>query len=105
MYQSGTNIQCYCRRIFILLMISGVFEIFRLHFWFGDMALIIMAHLHALFCLTLRLHGMVACQAPLSLEFFRQEYWSGLSFPPPGNLPEPGINPKSPVSSALQADS
>ena len=33
----------------------------------------------------------VACQAPLSLEFSRQEYWSGLSCPPPGDLPKPEI--------------
>ena len=33
----------------------------------------------------------VACQAPLSMEFFRQEYWSGLPFPTPGNLPNPRI--------------
>ena len=44
----------------------------------------------------------VACQAPLSMEFARQEYWSGLPFPSPGGLPEPGIKP---VSLALQADS
>ena len=44
----------------------------------------------------------VACQAPLSLEFSRQDYWSGLPFPPPGDLPYPGIEPGSP---ALQADS
>ena len=35
----------------------------------------------------------VAHQAPLSIEFSRQEYWSGLPFPPPGNLPNPGIEP------------
>ena len=34
-----------------------------------------------------------ACQAPLSMEFSRQEYWSGLSFPLPGDLPNPGIEP------------
>ena len=34
----------------------------------------------------------VACQAPLSMGFPRQEYWRGLPFPPPGNLPDPGIN-------------
>ena len=45
---------------------------------------------------------MVAHQAPLSMEFSRQEYWSGLPFPPPGDLPNPGIKPRSP---ALQADS
>ena len=44
----------------------------------------------------------VAHQAPLSMEFSRQEYLSGLSCPPPGDLSNPGIEPKSP---ALQADS
>ena len=39
----------------------------------------------------------VACQAPLSMEFSRQEYWSGLPFPGPGDLPHPGIEPASPV--------
>ena len=43
----------------------------------------------------------VACQAPLSRGFPRQEYWSGLSFPPPGDLPNPEIKPPSPVSPAL----
>ena len=43
----------------------------------------------------------VACQAPLSMGFSRQEYWSGLPFPSPGDLPNPGIKPRSP---ALQAD-
>ncbi|CAI9160519.1 unnamed protein product [Rangifer tarandus platyrhynchus] len=33
----------------------------------------------------------IACQAPLSMGFSRQEYWSGLPCPPPGNLPVPGI--------------
>ena len=33
----------------------------------------------------------VACQVPLSMEFSRQEYWSGLPFPSPGDLPDPGI--------------
>ena len=35
----------------------------------------------------------IACQAPLSMEFSRQEYWSGLPFPSPGDLPKPGIKP------------
>ena len=43
----------------------------------------------------------VACQAPLSVEFSRQLYWSGLPFPSPGVLPQPGIEPRSP---AWQAD-
>ena len=37
----------------------------------------------------------VACQASLSMEFSRQEYWSGLSFPPPEDLPDPRIEPMS----------
>ena len=44
----------------------------------------------------------VARQAPLSMGFSRQEYWSGLPFPSPGTLPHPSIEPQSP---ALQADS
>jgi len=43
----------------------------------------------------------VAHQAPLSVEFSRQEYWSGLPFPPPGDPPNPGIKPESPASPAL----
>ena len=43
----------------------------------------------------------VAYQAPWSMEFSRQEYWSGLPFPSPGDLPNPGVEPR---SSALQAD-
>ena len=45
----------------------------------------------------------VAYQAPTSMWFSRQEYWSRLPFPPPGDLPNPGIKPKSPVSRTLQA--
>ena len=43
----------------------------------------------------------VAYQAPQSMEFSRQEYWSGLPFPSPGDLPNPGIKPR---SATLQAD-
>ena len=43
----------------------------------------------------------VACQAPLSMGFSRQEYWSGLPSPSPGDLPNPGIEPGSPT---LQAE-
>ena len=44
----------------------------------------------------------IARQAPLSAEFSRQEYWSGLPFPSPGDLPDPGIKPASPVAPELQ---
>ena len=44
----------------------------------------------------------VAYQATLSMEFSMKEYWSGLPFPSPGDLPNPGMEPRSP---ALQVDS
>jgi len=53
---------------------------------------------HVPLCVTL---WTVARQAPLSMEFFKQEYWSGLPCPPARDLPNPGIKPTSP---ALQAD-
>ena len=52
-------------------------------------------------CLALCIPRTVAHQAPLSMEFSRQEYWSGLPFSSPGDLPNPGIEPRSPI---LQAD-
>ena len=51
--------------------------------------------------LTLCDPGTVACQAPLSMGFSRQEYWSGLPFPSPGDLPTPGIEMESPASPLL----
>ena len=53
-------------------------------------------------CLTLcEPMNCIACKAPLSMKFFRQEYWSGLPFLSPGDLLNPGIKPQSP---ALQTD-
>ena len=55
-------------------------------------------------CCYLRLFATlwtVACQAPLSMGFSRQEYWSGWPCSPPGDLPDPGIKVKSPMSPAL----
>ena len=52
--------------------------------------------------LTLTTPWTLACQAPLSMGFHRQEYWSGLPFPSPGDLLNPGIKPRSPD---LQEDS
>ena len=43
-------------------------------------------------------------QAPLAIGFSRQEYWSGLPFPSPGDLPDPGIKLESPASPTLQED-
>ena len=55
--------------------------------------------LHAQSYPTLQPHGVL--QARLSLRFSRQEYWSGLPFPPQHDLPDPGIEPTSPVSPVL----
>ena len=43
----------------------------------------------------------VACQAPLSMGFSMQEYWSGLPFPPPGYLPNPGVESVSPALAGI----
>ena len=53
---------------------------------------------HVWLCVTL---WTIACQAPLSMRFSRQEYWSELSCPPAGDLPNPGIEPSSLISPAL----
>ena len=59
-------------------------------------------HAHVLSCVQLfAATYIVALQAPLSMEFSRQEYWSGLPSPTPGDLPSPGIEPRSPT---FQAD-
>ena len=47
-------------------------------------------------CLTLVILWIVACQAPLSMGFSRQEYWSELPFPSPGDIADPGIESRSP---------
>ena len=52
-------------------------------------------------CLTLKTLWTVACQAPRSMGFSRQEYWSGLPFPSQGDLPDPGIKPGSPALQAI----
>ena len=64
-----------------------------------EVSLCVLSHFsHVRFFMTL---WTVASQVPLSMEFSGQEYWSGLPFPPPGNLPNPGIEPTSLMSPAL----
>ena len=55
-------------------------------------------------CLTLATPWTVACKVPLSMGFSRQEYWSGLPFPSSGDLSDPGIEPRSPMSPALAGE-
>ena len=74
----------------------------RASFWRKNMLKFGYVGLVAKSCPTLATPWTVACQALLSMGLCRQEYWSGLPFPSPGDLPDPGIKPGSP---ALQADS
>ena len=73
----------------------GILQILR-DFWnknlseLGNLKLELVCHSNQL-CLILCDPWTVAHQAPLSMGFLRQEYWSGLPFPSPGNLPDPGI--------------
>ena len=75
----------------------------RISAWPGNVSTCIslVFYLLSLICL-FATPWMVARQAPLSMEFSRQEYWSGLPFPPPGDLPHSGVKPGSP---SLQAGS
>ena len=54
-------------------------------------------HANSLQCMTLSTPWTLARQAPLAVEFSRQECWNGLPCPPPGDLPDPGIKPASPA--------
>ena len=56
-------------------------------------------------CPTLETLWTIACQAPLSMKFSRQEYWSGLPCPPPGDLSNAVTEPMCPVVPAFQEDS
>ena len=56
---------------------------------------------HPSYLALLQHYGTIAHQAPLSMGFSRQEWWIGLPCPPPGDLPNPGIEPESLMSPAL----
>ena len=57
--------------------------------------------MHTQFCRLFAAPWTVACHAPLSMEFSRQEHWSRLPCPPPEDLPNSGIKPECPTSPAL----
>ena len=78
-------------------------------FWFGeDVVIPVYSHcccLVARLCLTLYVTPWtIAHQASLSMGFARQEYWSGLPFPFPGDLPDPGIEPQAPAVSCIAGE-
>ena len=68
----------------------------------GQISKFMLGHL---LCPTLSIPWTMMHQASLSMGFPKQEYWSGFSFPPPGDIPDPGTKPTSPVSPALQGNS
>ena len=69
---------------------------------FLEMYIFFLSHMCMLSCVRLFVTPRsVAHQVPLSMEFSRQEYWSWLPFPPPGDFPNPAIEPESPMPPAL----
>ena len=116
---SGTSIM----QIFMCLLLSHrllwMHLFFNLFFFcYSDslIFIILSSRSHSFFCITCPACVLshiwlftrlwtIARQAPLSMGFFRQEYWSGLPFPSPQDLSNPGIEPIPSVSPALQADS
>ena len=101
----NTGVGCY-------FLLQGIFPTQRLNLsllhWQVDFlplttreALGLTACVCAQSCLTICDLMAATHQAPLSMEFSRQEHWNGLPCPPPGDCPDPGIKPKSLVSPAL----
>ena len=87
-------------------MVYPWLDLFLPFFLLSDILYSVYMHAQSLqLCPTVCDPGTVAHQAPLSVEFSRQEYWSRLLFPSSGNLPDPGIEPMPPSSPELQADS
>ena len=94
----------------VLLCVFGLGILFpEESFFYIFFNIIMCVHTHVLSHFTrVRLFATpqtVARQAPQSMGFSGQEYWSGLLFRPPGDLPDPEFKPASPVSPALQVDS
>ena len=85
--------------VFLIIANSLLFSILGEHL---IITLKCFVHLVLKSCPTLAILWTVACQTPLSSGFPRQEYWRGLPFPSPGDLPGPGMEP---VSPAWQVDS
>ena len=85
----------------ITLMALFAFDIWLLRFKSTKIQLLFKGKVKSLSCVRLFATPWTAAhQAPPSVGFFRQEYWNGLPFPSPGDLPDPGIKPRSPASQA-----
>ena len=81
-----------------------MFLLYRNHYSYQDTVIWVCVYVRAQLLDCFQLFAApwtVACQVPLSMEYSMQEYWSGLPFPSPGGLPNPGIEPASLASPAL----
>ena len=78
-----------------------ILDIFFNRIFFVLTVLLINDEIYAQSCTLFAAPWTVACQGPLPIEFSGQEYWSGMPFPFPGDLPDPGTEPASLESSAL----
>ena len=86
----------------ICLGLEGAWGLRPERYLWGETEGVCGACMHANSCSTLcDPMAYMACQAPLSMEFTRQEHWSGLPFPSPGDLPNPGIKIKPPELQAV----
>ena len=106
---AGQNTEAACHALFQGIFLTQGSNPHLLHWQVDSLTLSHKGSPYALVCTKLLSRVQIsvtpctiACQAPLSIGFSRQEYWSGLPFPPPGDLPNPGIKPMSP---AYQANS
>ena len=78
-----------------------ILDIFFNRIFFVLTVLLINDEIYGQSCTLFAAPWTVACQGPLPIEFSGQEYWSGMPFPFPGDLPDPGTEPASLESSAL----
>ena len=97
--------KCLCRGIILglhLLRICDQLYYFCSNYLLALKSFCICMHAQSFSCVQLfATSWTVVCQAPLSMGFSRQENWSEMPFPPPRDLPNPGIEPKSPEFSAV----
>ena len=100
LFQNGIELETYRLQCTLFRLTSFTYrQVFVFVFlWFDNLCMCAQSLSIVQLCATL---WTVACQVPLSMEFFRQENWSGLPCPPPGDLPDPGIELGSLTSPSL----
>ena len=105
---AGQNTEAACHALFQGIFLTQGSNPHLLHWQVDSLTLSHKGSPYALVCTKLLSRVQIsvtpctiACQAPLSIGFSRQEHWSGLPFLSPGDLPDPGTQPVSPAPSAL----